>query len=182
MTKCWFKHSHRPPCEFIYFVRQLGSSQGHHRSWAQTGRGGVHGVAGGEPGLMIHRLTSHSQTISARRRPPIYEWSDSFRRFHVTGLIAVSLRWQTTLRGFSLATWVQVEGKDLGQSTAKWQIQKQNMVLPLPPSIHLHVTRHVGWNSFSISFGCIPASCQMSISLRAQREGFEKGRQNQGSD
>lgn len=45
MTKCWFEYSHKPPCEWIYFVRKLGSSQGHHRSWAQTGRGGVCGVA-----------------------------------------------------------------------------------------------------------------------------------------
>lgn len=45
MTKCWSEPLHGPPCEFIYFVRTLGSSQGHHRSWAQTGRGGVHGVA-----------------------------------------------------------------------------------------------------------------------------------------
>lgn len=47
---------------------------------------------GKESGLMIRRLMSHSPADSAQRRPPIYEWSDSFRCFHVTGLIAVGLR------------------------------------------------------------------------------------------
>lgn len=115
---------------------------------------------GGESGLMKRRLTSHSPMVLAQRRPPIFKWSDSFRCFHVTGLIAVGLRWQTTLRGFPLETRVQVEGKDLGQSVAKWQILKQNKVLPSPSSIYLHVTRHIGWN-------CFPESSQMSMSLRA---------------
>lgn len=78
----------------------------------------------GESCLMIRRLTSHSPTVFGPASSPNHEWNDSFRCFHVTGLVAVGLRWQTTLRGFPSETWVQVEGRDLGQSAAKWQTPK----------------------------------------------------------
>lgn len=64
MTKCWFNLLHESPCEFIYFVRLRSSSQGHHRSWVQTGKERESVVwHSGESYLMIRCLMSHSEIV-----------------------------------------------------------------------------------------------------------------------
>lgn len=103
MTKCWFNLSHKSLHEFIYFVCLLSPPQGHYRSSAETSKGSLCVWLSGESYLMI-RFRHLTLKFFSFASSLCFQSTDSFKYFHMTDLITVGLRWQTTLRDIHFET------------------------------------------------------------------------------
>lgn len=179
MTKCWSEPSHGPPCEFIYCVRKLGSSQGHHRSWAQTGRGGVHGVA---PWRIMFNDTPPDVSLPNGFRPgvipqPRVEWF--IQMFPRDWSRCGGLEMTDDSEGFSLGDLSSSGRKRFRSIRSKMTNSKIKYGISIS-SVHLsscHPARRM--KQLLNFFGRIPESSQVSVSPRTHRECLEKGGQNQ---